>query len=338
MEFTNLADIIAEEVQGEYSFVHEDRGGYNALCLKKSGKVIMYDMANRPIKDIYESNLNHLQGDVLICGAGCGFAIFPIKDLPAVKSITVIENDATIIAMLQPYLPGVIFIDADATSYKPTQKYDSIFLDIWDHNNPLKKYSDTIRYKEFLSVGGYINYLDFESHHHIVPINVKEVDYKIQGYHKKKTQNELGDRVLIEFFGIYSEDEYACLKVKEIRNCTRQSGTGVPLIITVDIEWIGTDGTTVIASNQLIKHLDLDDALDFNEKSRKRLIHKAKGAAMQLIGLSAGKAFMRSMGPEISLYKEGDYEVLVDAINASAQSQTFKDILTSILNVTYVPT
>jgi len=161
MTFPNLANIISEEAQGDYSFEHIDKDGYNTLYFTKLNKVIMYDMVNRPIKNIFEQHMNNLTGDVLICGLGCGFSIFPIKDLPTVKSITVIENDATIIAMMQPYLEGVTIIEADATMYKPLQTYDSILLDIWEHENNDIKYNETIRYYKYLNTGGYLNYVDF---------------------------------------------------------------------------------------------------------------------------------------------------------------------------------
>ncbi len=169
MIFPNLANIIAEEVQGNCEFVHMDVSGYNTLYLKKDGDVVMYDMANRPLKDIYEQNLNNLTGDVLICGLGVGFSVFPIKDLAEVDSVTVIENDATIISMMAPYLSGVTIINADANTYTPTKKYDSIFLDIWEDNNIIEKYSHTLRYQTFLKDGGYINYLDFEKYYTIKP-------------------------------------------------------------------------------------------------------------------------------------------------------------------------
>lgn len=170
MVFPNLSNIIAEEVQGNYEFEHRDVNGYNTLYLKKDGVVIMYDMVNRPIKDIYESNLNNAIGDVLICGLGCGFSIFPIKDLPEVNSITVIENDATIISLMAPYLDGVTIIEADANSYVPDMMYDFIFLDIWGNsNNLIEKYSHTLRYQLFLKVDGIINYLDLEKYYTIKP-------------------------------------------------------------------------------------------------------------------------------------------------------------------------
>lgn len=164
-------------------------------------------------------------------------------------------------------------------------------------------------------------------------------NYRLNGYHKKKTNNSFGDRMIIEYYANYdsSTQTYSDLKVRETRAYTRQAGTGIMETITVDIEWLSGDGITPRATKQIVKYLDLDDGLKGNEKSRKRLLNKAKGAAIQLIGLSAGKAFMRSLATEVSMYKEGDYQMLIDGINASSQTQTFKDTLTTILNVSYIP-
>ena len=335
MIFPNLASIIAEETQGNYKFKHLNIDGYNTLYMLYDDKVIMYDMVNRPIKSIYESNMNNFSGDILICGAGCGFSVFPIKDLTSVKSITIIENDPTVIAMLQPYLPNVTFIEADMKNYVPTTTYDTIFTDIWNDGDNLEKYSETIRYQEFLNPGGYINYLDFDKFFNIVPVTITDIDYTIQGYHKKKTTNSFGDRSLVEYYSDYNEGFYSNLKVRETRVYIRNTVTGITETISVDIEWIGVDGVTPIAARQLVKYLDLDDGLEANEKSRKRLLHKAKGAAIQLIGIEAGKSFMRSYGAEMSLYVEGDKQLLIDGINSSSETQIFKDTLTGILDIQY---
>ena len=46
---------------------------------------------------------------------------------------------------------------------------------------------------------------------------------------------------------------------------------------------------------------------------------------------------MRAVSTEVSMYKEGDHEMLIDGINASGESQAFKDALVSILDVSYIP-
>jgi len=166
---------------------------------------------------------------------------------------------------------------------------------------------------------------------------VTDIDYRIQGYHKKKTNDSFGDRAIIEYYATFTAGVYSDLKVKETRSYTRQAVTGILETVTVDIEWMSGDGVTPRATKQVVKHLDLDDGLKGNQKARGRLLNKAKGAAIQLIGMEAGKAFMRTLGDEVSLYREGDYQPLIDGINTSAQTQEFKDTLVAILDISYIP-
>ena len=161
MVFPILADIIAEETNGTYTFEHEDRYGYNSLILKKDGRIVMYDLCPRPIKETFRMNMENFHGDVLICGAGIGFCIFPIKDETRITSITVIEQSQEIIDMLSPYLPEVKFIKADALSYIPERLYNTIFLDIWESCTPSIQGVEERRYREYLTPDGFINYLDF---------------------------------------------------------------------------------------------------------------------------------------------------------------------------------
>ncbi len=185
MVFSNLTETIAEETQGDYSFSHVDVAGYNTLYLKKLSNVIMYDMVNRPLKNIIEQHLSNLKGDVLICGLGCGFSVFPLLGSEDINSITVIENDATIIAMMEPYLPTVTIIEADATTYIPAQSFDSIYMDIWQHNDIELKRNETIRYLKYLKIDGYLNYLNFNG-------------FTILNYEKDTENHSIGTIVLQE--------------------------------------------------------------------------------------------------------------------------------------------
>jgi len=161
MVFSNLSETISEQTLNDFSFEHIEVNGYTRLYLKKNDEVVMYDMCTRPIKEVYEKNMLEFSGDVLICGAGVGFCIFPIKDDVGINSITVIEKEQDIIDLLSPYLPGVTFICDDAKTYIPTQNYDAIFLDIWSESKTYEKRVLLERYKEFLKGHRYINFLEF---------------------------------------------------------------------------------------------------------------------------------------------------------------------------------
>jgi len=161
MTFPVLADIIAEETNGDYSFEHIEVDGYNRLYLKKNEQVIMYDMFQRPLKEVYMLNMQEFKGDILIIGAGVGFCIFPIKDNPNITSITVVDNDQTVINMLSPYLPNVTFEVGDVETYIPSQNYDTIFLDAWQTSNEVIKHFCERRYVEYKNDYGFINFLQF---------------------------------------------------------------------------------------------------------------------------------------------------------------------------------
>jgi spermidine synthase len=75
------------------------------------------------------------QGDILIGGLGIGMILLAIQDKPEVKTITVVEKEAEIIDLVTPQLPlneKVTIVHEDIFTYKPTQKYDTIYFDIWN--------------------------------------------------------------------------------------------------------------------------------------------------------------------------------------------------------------
>ena len=164
---------------------------------------------------------------------------------------------------------------------------------------------------------------------------IQDQDYNLKGYYKTMTPSSLGDAHLIEYYADYNNGSPTGLKVRETRTYTRNAITGIIETITVFIEWIGSDGVSAKTTKTLVKHLDVGRGMEKNEKARKRLLNQAKGAAIQLIGLEAGKTFMRNFGSEMNLYIEGDRQPLVDGINNSVETQLFKDTLVNILDIAY---
>ena len=160
-------------------------------------------------------------------------------------------------------------------------------------------------------------------------------DYRIKGYHKVMTESTLGDAHIIEYFKDYNAGAPLDLVVRETRSYDRNISTGIIETITIDIEWMSGDGVTPRATKQLVNHIDANRGMAKNEKARKRLLNKAKGAAILLIGMEAGKTFMRNFASEMTLYVEGDRQPLIDGINASGETQLFKDTLTGILDIAY---
>ena len=165
--------------------------------------------------------------------------------------------------------------------------------------------------------------------------DITQQDFRLKGYHKVMTQNVNGDAAVIEYFKDCNGGNPTGLKVRETRTYTRNATTGIVEMINVLIEWMSGDEVTVRATKQWDNNIDAGRGMAKNEKARKRLLNKAKGAAIQLIGMESGKTFMRGLGGEISLYVEGDRAPLINGINTSTETQLFKDTLVGILDIQY---
>lgn len=64
--------------------------------------------------------------------------ILAIQEKETVKSITVIEKNKEVIELIQQQLPlneKVKVINDDVFNYKPTQKFNTIYMDIWNYIN-----------------------------------------------------------------------------------------------------------------------------------------------------------------------------------------------------------
>lgn len=101
------------------------------------------------------------EGNVLICGLGIGLVLLPLFKNPKVKTITVIEKTQEVIDIILPQIKKfdtdnkLTVICADCFEWEATDRYDTIFIDIWPSINrdiyeeemvPLKK-----KYCKFLS-------------------------------------------------------------------------------------------------------------------------------------------------------------------------------------------
>lgn len=94
------------------------------------------------MSDTPAERLDHLpfvkaaSGDVLISGLGIGMCLGAVLKKPGVSSVTVIEIDPDVIALVGPYYtdPRVKIINADILSWKPpkSQHYQAVWHDIWD--------------------------------------------------------------------------------------------------------------------------------------------------------------------------------------------------------------
>jgi hypothetical protein len=75
--------------------------------------------------------LDRARGDVLI--AGIGMVLVPLLANPAVTSVTVVEMDPDVVALVAPYFPEVNVVTADFLKWSalPGVRWDTIYFDIW---------------------------------------------------------------------------------------------------------------------------------------------------------------------------------------------------------------
>lgn len=79
------------------------------------------------------------RGDVLIGGLGLGMIpsalLLPDSKYHRtdIRSVTVIEKNPDVIALIAPHLtyPNLRILEADVFTWKPDQKFDTIYMDIW---------------------------------------------------------------------------------------------------------------------------------------------------------------------------------------------------------------
>ena len=106
--------------------------------------------------------VSKMTGDILIAGLGIGFIIKPMLCKNGVTSITVIENNHDVVALVGPRFPTVNIIEADARQWIPPKKaFDCIYFDIWadvpnsDDWEDIKQLKR--RYRPSLKQGGWIS-------------------------------------------------------------------------------------------------------------------------------------------------------------------------------------
>jgi hypothetical protein len=104
--------------------------------LKINGSVMMSDtpMEHRTNRPFIWSCF----GDVLVGGLGIGMVLMEIQDKEDVNSVTVVEKSPDVIEIVGEQLPlnhKVTILQGDVFDFKPTQKFDVIYMDIWDSIN-----------------------------------------------------------------------------------------------------------------------------------------------------------------------------------------------------------
>lgn len=96
-------------------------------------------MSNTPMEvRTNQEFIQEAKGDVFIAGLGIGMVIYEILKKPEVNSITVVEVNKTVIDVVMPYLSQikgiekVKIIHGDVFNIELTEKFDTIYFDIWN--------------------------------------------------------------------------------------------------------------------------------------------------------------------------------------------------------------
>lgn len=103
--------------------------------------------------------MSKAQGDVLIAGLGIGLILDPLFE--HCSSVTVIEKNADVIALVAKHYQKATVIHADIFDWTPPAgtKYQTIYFDIWpdfgedqiDEGKTLEK-----KFRKYLNKGGYM--------------------------------------------------------------------------------------------------------------------------------------------------------------------------------------
>ena len=101
--------------------------------------------------------VRNAHGNVLIGGLGIGLILLAIQDKPEVEKIVVVEKRKEVIDLVKDQLPlngKVEVVNADVWEYTPTERFNTIYMDIWNFINT-DVYRDSMkpliaRYRKFL--------------------------------------------------------------------------------------------------------------------------------------------------------------------------------------------
>lgn len=134
-------------------------GKYTRLMLH--GDVMMSDT-------LYEQCTCHVflrqsSGRVLIAGLGIGMVLPPVLAKDEVRSVTVVEKSADVIALVEPHVrhPKLTVVQGDIFTWRPPRgaKYETIWFDVWngtcgDYWPEMKRLFQ--RYRRYLVRGGWM--------------------------------------------------------------------------------------------------------------------------------------------------------------------------------------
>lgn len=174
-----------------------------------------------------------------------------------------------------------------------------------------------------------------------MPNLIQNVDYSIQGYHKKETFDSKGDLVTVEYFSEYDSgtDTFSGLKVTETRVYIRDVTTGLLTQRDMTIDWYRSGGGVVATTKETTKYYTAQKGYVANKQARQNIIDKGAMYLVSQVGVPDSKKFWSTVRNEVDDYvNASSVQALVDAINNSTEpyiTPTIKATLVAIVNVTY---
>lgn len=165
--YANMCEILKDGKVGDFELSHFEIGEndlYARLHHIPCGKFVrLLHKGDVVMSDTYmekRTNANFVRnahGKVLIGGLGIGLILLAIQDKPEVEKIVVVEKHKEVIDLVKDQLPlngKVEVVNADVWEYTPTEKFNTIYMDIWNFINT-DVYRDSMkpliaRYRKFL--------------------------------------------------------------------------------------------------------------------------------------------------------------------------------------------
>lgn len=157
-----LNKYLRTKIGKRFILVRDNVSGYIGLFDKQNiNEVIMSNCEKEKIGNA--KIIKEAKGDVLIGGFGIGLIVLPIMNKLEVTSITIIEKFKEVIDIVASQLPlndKVKIINEDVCTFKPKQKYDTVYFDTippnWDEGRKISDLELVEIYKEkYLIDGGY---------------------------------------------------------------------------------------------------------------------------------------------------------------------------------------
>lgn len=146
--YEKMSEILQEKIVGDFAIEHFEVSEHDFYArlygiesgeyvkLTQNGNVIMSDTQME--KETNADFVRSAHGDVLIGGLGIGLIVLAIQEKEEVRTITILEKNEEVIELVKNQLPlneKVQIVNADAFTYKPKMKYNTIYMDIWNYIN-----------------------------------------------------------------------------------------------------------------------------------------------------------------------------------------------------------